>query len=87
MPHDTNATDEGSRETGGSEEGGGVEKGGGATEGLDAASEGNNESSNEKGSEGEKGGKYDGPPLQDQTYREAVKKYYLHLKDSDMVGR
>ncbi|XP_076011034.1 general transcription factor 3C polypeptide 2 [Genypterus blacodes] len=76
------AEDDGSEEE---EEGlGGVEKRGGAAEGPAAASDGNDESSSEKGSEGGRGGKDEGPTVRDQTYREAVKKYYLHLKDIDM---
>ncbi|XP_067428686.1 general transcription factor 3C polypeptide 2 [Thunnus thynnus] len=54
------------------------------TEGADAQSEEGNESNNENGREGGRGRKDKSPPLLFQTYKEAVKKYYLHHTDSDM---
>ncbi|XP_051265270.1 general transcription factor 3C polypeptide 2 [Dicentrarchus labrax] len=69
------------------EMGGGEEKEGdavkeqeeGETEGLDAESEEGNENEN-----GRRGKKDKSPPLRFQTYKEAVKKYYLHHTDNDM---
>lgn len=88
MPYDT--SEEENQETGGveeEEEDATEEQEGGETEGPDAASEGGNENDNENGKDGGRGRKDKNPPLRFQTYNEAVKKYFLHLSDNDMVGR
>lgn len=86
VPYDT--TEE--EETGGveEEEGGAVEEQEGEeTEAPDAASEGGNGNNNENGRDGGRAKTDKSPPLRFRTYKEAVKKYYLHHTDNNMVGR
>ncbi|XP_044024943.1 general transcription factor 3C polypeptide 2 [Siniperca chuatsi] len=85
VPHD--ATKEENQEMGGVEEEGDAveEQEGGDTEGPDAGSEGGNENDNENTRDGGRRRKDKTPPLQFQTYKEAVKKYCLHLTDNNML--
>ncbi|KAM6906758.1 general transcription factor 3C polypeptide 2 [Lycodopsis pacificus] len=83
VPHETTKDD--NREMGGveeeEEEGDAVEEqDGGETEGPDAASAGGSENRRDGGR-----GRKDGcPPLESQTYKEAVKRNWLQHTDSDM---
>ncbi|XP_068565139.1 general transcription factor 3C polypeptide 2 [Cebidichthys violaceus] len=84
VPHETTGDD--NREMGGveeeeGEEGDAVEEQeGGESEGPDAGSAGGNEN----GRDGGRGRKDERPPLKCQTYKEAVKRNWLHHADSDM---
>lgn len=85
MPHHTNKEEVGAGEEEEEEvgEGAAVEQEGGETEARDA---GENGSNNENGGDGGRARKDQLLPLQFQTYKEAVKKYYVHLTDNSMVG-
>ncbi|KAM9339283.1 general transcription factor 3C polypeptide 2 [Symphorus nematophorus] len=93
VPYET--TEEKNQEMGGGGGGGGEEEEkdaaeeqgeerGGETEGPDGGSEVRNENNNENGRAGGRRRKNRNPPLKFQTYKEAVKKYYLHHTDNDM---
>lgn len=88
VPYDT--TEEDNQETGRvEEEGNAVEaQEGGATEESCAQSETGNENDNEKETEEGGGGgrSAESPTLRFETYKEAVKRRYLHHTDYDMVG-
>lgn len=76
------ATEEGSK--GGLEKGG---AGGGQEAGQTEKSDVEGRQENEADDEEERVGEDANPPLQFQKYEEAVKKYYLHFEDFDMVGQ
>ncbi|XP_071386680.1 general transcription factor 3C polypeptide 2 isoform X1 [Centroberyx affinis] len=78
VPFDAEPGEEENRETAGSEEGGGE------AERTDAGAEGEKESDDGRGGESGRGREDEGLPQPSQTYREAVKKYYLHYSDNDM---
>lgn len=87
VPYDT--TEEDNQETGRvEEEGNAVEaQEGGATEESCAQSDRGNENDNEnEREEGGRGRQSESPTLRFETYKEAVKKCYLHHTDYDMVG-
>lgn len=54
---------------------------------YDTAEEGETGGAQEEGGEEMERGKHDPPPLRRHTYKEAVKKFYLHYTDNNMVGR
>nr|XP_046228665.1 general transcription factor 3C polypeptide 2 isoform X2 [Scatophagus argus] len=93
VPYDTNKEEDqqqgGVQEEQEEEEGEAVEEqgggGGGETGGLDAGAEGGNENNNENRRHGGCGRRDENPPLRFQLYKEAVRKYYLHLTDNNMV--
>lgn len=58
--------------------------GGGQEAGQTEKSDAEGRQENETDDEGERVGEEASPPLQSQTYEEAVKKYYLHFEDFDM---
>ncbi len=64
-----------------------AEQEGGETEAPGVWSEGGKENNDEDRGDGGPGRREKSPPLQFQTYKEAVKKYYLHHTDNYMVGR
>ncbi|XP_039981813.1 general transcription factor 3C polypeptide 2 [Xiphias gladius] len=84
VPYDK--TEEETQGTGGGEEGGDAAEGqeGGGTEERDTGSEGGDENDNENRREGGRSRNDTSPPQRFQTYKEAVKKYCLHLTDNDM---
>ncbi|XP_029902818.1 general transcription factor 3C polypeptide 2 isoform X2 [Myripristis murdjan] len=86
VPYDANTAKAGNQEMEGLEQEGDVveKKKGKDPEGVDAGAEGDKESGNGKEGEGEGAGESGSLPPSPQTYREAVKKYYLHYTDSDM---
>lgn len=89
MPYGT--TEKDNQETGRVEEEGDAAEAqeGGAMEESGAQSDRGNENDHEQEREGGGGGggsKDESPSLRFETYKEAVKKYYLHHTDYDMVG-
>lgn len=60
---------------------------GGETEQSEAAPEGVNGNNNESRRDGGRARKGQFAPLRFQTYKDAVKKYYIQLTDNNMVGR